>query len=95
MSCSVALRRSPNAGGLDGRDLERSCGSLLTTRVDSASPSTSSAMIRSALAWPGHDLLEHREQVADRGDLAVDGQQDIGVLEDDFLLLGVSDEIGR
>jgi hypothetical protein len=51
MSCSIALRRSPKPGALTATDLKVP-RILLTTRVDSASPSTSSAMIRSGLpAW--------------------------------------------
>ena len=49
MSCSIALRRSPKPGALTAHDFE--CPrSLLTTRVASASPSTSSAMIKQRLA---------------------------------------------
>ena len=39
-----------------------------------------------------HDLLEHRDQVVDRGDLRVD-EQDVRVLEDRLLALGVGDEV--
>ena len=48
MSCSIALRRSPKPGALTATDLKVP-RILLTTRVDSASPSTSSAMISSGL----------------------------------------------
>ena len=48
MSSSIALRRSPNPGALTAATLSRP-RILLTTRVDSASPSTSSAMISSGL----------------------------------------------
>ena len=41
-----------------------------------------------------HDLLEHREQVVDRGDLALD-QQDVRLVEDGLHPLGVGDEVGR
>ena len=41
-----------------------------------------------------HDLLEHREQVLDRADLAVD-EQDVRVVEDRLLALGVGDEVRR
>ena len=51
MSCSCALRRSPKPGALTATDLKMP-RILLTIRVASASPSTSSAMISSCLpAW--------------------------------------------
>ena len=48
MSPSMALRRSPKPGALTATDLKVP-RILLTTRVDRASPSTSSAMISSGL----------------------------------------------
>ena len=48
MSCSMALRRSPKPGALTATDWKVP-RILLTTRVDRASPSTSSAMISSGL----------------------------------------------
>ena len=48
MSASMALRRSPKPGALMATDLKVP-RILLTTRVDRASPSTSSAMITSGL----------------------------------------------
>jgi hypothetical protein len=48
MSSSMALRRSPKPGAFTARTLIVPF-SLLTTRVASASPSTSSAMMRSGL----------------------------------------------
>ncbi len=48
MSCSIALRRSPKPGALTATALKVP-RSLLTTSVDSASPSTSSAMMASGL----------------------------------------------
>src|SRR4029450_2026475 len=48
MSCSMALRRSPKPGAFTAATL-RPPRSLFTTRVASASPSTSSAMISSGL----------------------------------------------
>ena len=48
MSCSMALRRSPKPGALTATDLKVP-RILFTTSVDSASPSTSSAMIASGL----------------------------------------------
>jgi hypothetical protein len=38
------------------------------------------------------DLLQQRQQVRDRGDLVL-VQQDVGVLENGFLVVGVSDEV--
>ena len=48
MSCSCALRRSPKPGALTATDLKMP-RILFTTRVARASPSTSSAMMRSCL----------------------------------------------
>ena len=48
MSPSIALRRSPKPGALTAQMLSTP-RSLLTTRVARASPSTSSAMIKSGL----------------------------------------------
>ena len=48
MSASMALQRSPKPGALTATDLKVP-RILLTTSVDSASPSTSSAMISSGL----------------------------------------------
>ena len=48
MSSSIALRRSPKPGALTAQVL-RMPRMLFTTRVASASPSTSSAMISSGL----------------------------------------------
>ena len=58
MSWSIALRRSPKPGALTATALKVP-RSLLTTRVASASPSTSSAMITSGLPHLD-DLLEDR-----------------------------------
>ncbi len=51
MSCSIALRRSPKPGALTATALKVP-RTLLTTSVDSASASTSSAMIISGLLSP-------------------------------------------
>ena len=51
MSPSIALRRSPKPGALTATALKVP-RILLTTRVESASPSTSSAMISSGLLAP-------------------------------------------
>ena len=48
MSSSIALRRSPKPGALTATETN-SPRILLTTSVESASPSTSSAMISSGL----------------------------------------------
>ena len=56
MSCSIALRRSPKPGALTAATLTIP-RMLLTTKVAKASPSTSSAMIRS-----GRDDLATRLQ---------------------------------
>ena len=65
MSPSIALRRSPKPGALTATALKVP-RILLTTRVDSASPSTSSAMISSGSRAAGlHDLLQQRQQVLD------------------------------
>jgi hypothetical protein len=51
MSCSIALRRSPKPGALTATTLKVP-RILLTTSVERASPSTSSAMTTSGLpAW--------------------------------------------
>ena len=63
MSRSISLRRSPKPGALMARALIVP-RSLLTTRVASASPSTSSAMITNGLP-DLDDLLEDREDVRD------------------------------
>ena len=69
MSCSIALRRSPKPGALTATTLKVP-RILLTTSVESASPSTSSAMMSSGLP-ACDDLLQQRQQVGDRGDLAL------------------------
>ena len=91
MSRSISLRRSPKPGALTASTLSVP-RSLLTTSVASASPSTSSAMITSGARAAG-DLLEHRQDVLDRGDLLV-GDQDERVVELGLHPLGVGDEVG-
>ena len=92
MSPSIALRRSPKPGAFTATEVKVP-RILFTTSVASASPSTSSAMISSGA--PGlHDLLEHGHEVVHRGDLRVD-DQDVGVLEDRLLALGVGHEVRR
>ena len=90
MSCSIALRRSPKPGALTAATLTV-LRIALTTRVDSASPSTSSATMSSGLVLCD-DLLQQRQQLGQRADLAVD-DEDVGVLEDRLHALGVGDEV--
>ena len=92
MSSSIALRRSPKPGALTAATL-RPPRSLLTTRVARASPSTSSATIRSGLPLWTTDSSKGQEALQDRELLLVD--QDVGVLELGPHLLGVGDEVGR
>ena len=92
MSCSMALRRSPKPGALTATDLKVP-RILLTTRVASASPSTSSAMISSGLPRLD-DLLEQRQQVLDGRDLRA-VQQDVGILQNGLLALQVGGEVQR
>ena len=51
MSSSIRLRRSPKPGAFTAMPVKVP-RSLLTIRVASASPSTSSAMISSGRPWP-------------------------------------------
>ena len=67
--------------------------SLLTTSVASASPSTSSATMKSGLAQLD-GLLERRQELLDAGDLLV-GDEDGRVLEDRLHAVGVGHEVGR
>jgi hypothetical protein len=65
MSCRVALRRSPKPGALTATELKVP-RILLTTRVDSASPSTSSAMISSGLRdWATFSRIGSRSEIAE------------------------------
>ncbi len=63
MSCSMALRRSPKPGAFTAATL-MVLRIELTTSVDSAWPSTSSAMITQRLAGLEH-LLQQRQQLLD------------------------------
>jgi hypothetical protein len=91
MSSSIALRRSPKPGALTAATL-RPPRSLLTTRVASASPSISSAMMSSGRPT-AHQLEQRQQRLQARQLLLVD--EDVGILELDDHLLGVGDEIGR
>src|SRR5881392_1288053 len=66
MSSSMALRRSPKPGALTAATLSPSL-SLLTTRVASASPSTSSANDEQRLARL-HQRFEQRQQLVETGE---------------------------
>ena len=92
MSCSMALRRSPKPGAFTAATL-RPPRSLLTTRVASASPSTSSAMMTSGLRGL-HHRFEQRQQLLQAGQLLL-VDQDVGVFHLDAHLVGVGDEVGR
>ena len=91
MSCSIALRRSPKPGALTAATL-RPPRSLLTTRVASASPSTSSAMISSGLPDWITNSSSGTIGCSDDELLLVD--QDDRVLELGDHLVGVGDEVG-
>ena len=92
MSSSIALRRSPKPGRLDGRRLQRAAQLVDDQR-------------RQRLAFDVfgddqqrprqlRDLLEHRQQVLHRADLLLVDQDD-RVLEHDFHALGIGHEVGR
>ena len=92
MSCSMALRRSPKPGALTARQLNMP-RSLFSTRVASASPSTSSAMMTTSRlpSWTSFSRIGH--DVGGGRDLLV-GDQDVRVVELGFHRLGVGDEVG-
>ena len=92
MSWSCALRRSPKPGALTATELE-----------DAADLVHDQGRERLAVDVLGDDqqllagldhLVDDREQVLDVRDLAVD-DQDVRVLEDRLLALGVGDEVRR
>ena len=66
---------------------------MLTTRVASASPSTSSEMIDQRLAALHHGFEDRQQRLQIAELLLVD--EDVGVLQFHAHLLGVGDEIGR
>src|SRR5690242_5040784 len=91
ISSSIALRRSPKPGALTAATF-RPPRNLLTTRVASASPSISSAMISSgrpdwATSSQGQQRLQARQL------LLMD--ENIGAFELADHLVGVGDEIRR
>ena len=90
MSCSIALRRSPNPGALTAAALKVP-RILLTTSVARASPSTSSAMIRSGLP----DCMTF-SSTGSRSRTVRDlllGDQDVRVLEHGLHAVLVGDEV--
>ena len=92
MSSIMALRRSPYPGALTAQTLNVP-RSRLMTRVASASPSTSSAMINRGLpCWT--TFSKHRHHVFDAADFLFE-HQDVGVFEDGFHAGAVGDEVGR
>ena len=78
------------AGGLDGHGLEGA--------ADAVDDEGGQGLGLDVLGDDGqrlaglHDLLQQREQVLDVGDLGLD-QQDVGVLQDGLLAVGVGDEV--
>src|ERR1700693_1876405 len=97
MSSRMALRRSPKPGALTAATL-RPPRSLLTTRVASASPSTSSAMMTSGLALCTTAFKRGRrfcrqERLHPGQLLLID--QDIRILHLHPHLVGIGDEVGR
>ena len=92
MSCSIALRRSPNPGALTAAELNVP-RILLTTSVARASPSMSSAMMSS-----GRPVFMTASSAGSSACTELILPLLIrmyGVLEDDFLALGVGDEVRR
>ena len=92
ISSSSDLRRSPKPGALTAQTASVP-RSLFTTKVASASPSTSSATIRSG--WPERAICSSNGRMSFmlRDLLLVD--QNIGIFEHHFHPLGVGDEIRR
>ena len=92
MSSSMALRRSPKPGALTATTF-RMPRMVLTTRVASASPSTSSAMISS-----GRPALATCSSVGSRSRMLLiflSYSSTNGLSRTRGLLLGVVDEVGR
>ena len=92
MSSSMALRRSPKPGALTAATL-RPPRSLLTTRVASASPSTSSATMSSGL--PDWTTASSTGSIACRPDSFFSCRRMKASSRSADHLLGVGDEIGR
>ena len=92
MSSSMALRRSPKPGALTAATFKPP-RSLLTTSVARASPSTSSAMMRSGLP-DLHDGFENRQhRLQTRKLLLMD--ENVRGLELGDHLVGVGNEVRR
>ena len=92
MSCSIALRRSPKPGALTAAALNVP-RILFTTSVARASPSMSSAMMTSGL--PVFITASSVGSMAWTVEILALVEQHVGVLEDDFLALGVGHEVRR
>ena len=92
MSASIALRRSPKPGALTATAVNVP-RILLTTRVDSASPSTSSAMISSGL--PAWTTFSSSGSSSLTEEILPWLMQDVGVVEDGFHPLRVGDHVRR
>ena len=92
MSSSMALRRSPKPGAFTAQVL-RMPRRLLTTRVASASPSTSSAMISSGL--PAFATCSRTGSRSRMVEIFFVVEQNIGIFENRYLLVGIVDEVRR
>ena len=92
MSSSIALRRSPKPGAFTAATF-RPPRSLFTTRVASASPSTSSATMTRGLAACTTASSTGNSSCSPESFFSI--EQDIGILHLDTHLVGVGDEIGR
>ena len=91
ISCSISLRRSPKPGALTATQVNVP-RSLLTTSVDSASPSTSSAMMSSFLPSL-HHLLQQGQDFLNDGNLLV-GDKDQRIIQHRFHLFGIGHHVG-
>src|SRR5688572_53990 len=92
MSSSLRLQRSPKPGAFTATPVNVP-RSLFTTSVARASPLDVLGDDQQRIARLD-DLLEHREQIADRADLRV-RDEDVGILEDRLHPLLVGDHVGR
>jgi hypothetical protein len=92
MSCSIALRRSPKPGRLDGGGVERA-PDLVDHQGGEGFTLDVLGDDHERLAGLHHGL-ERRQHGLDSRDLGA-VEQDVGVFEDDFLALGVGDEVRR
>ena len=92
MSWSMALRRSPKPGRLHSHRRERAPDLVDDQRGECLALEILSDHQQRLAAL--HHLLEKREHVLHRRDLLV-GDQDVRVLEDRLLPIGVRDEVRR